>query len=240
MKVVLTGTGSIYSKRNSASVLIDEKIIVDLPNGMSKQIMKFGYDITKIEAIVLTHFHPDHYWDMPVLWAMLDGKKSRESPLYIIGPEGLEDKLKQVCDIAYPGYYNKVVKRLQIQYIELKKQKQQTISILGYTIEPHEVIHGGVPIAYGFVINQKLGVTGDCTLCEGTKQVIKNSQVVIADCSCIQSDEYHMGIDGIKLLEKEYHKKMIVTHLRNNTEERLKKEKIENVEIYEDGDSFEI
>ena len=238
MNVVLTGTGSIYSKRNSASVLIDEKILVDLPNGMAKQIMKLGYDITKMDAIILTHFHPDHYWDMPVLWAMLDGK--RKSPLYIIGPEGLEEKLKRVCEIAYPGYYDKVTKNIQVKYIEINKETQDRITILGYTIEPYEMIHGGVPIAYGFVINNKLGITGDCMLCEGVHQVMKDSQLIIADCSCIQSDKYHMGIDAIRFLEEKYHKKILVTHLRDDTEKMLKEERIQNVDIYEDGYSFKI
>lgn len=36
MKLKILGSGSIYSKDNSASYLIDNKILVDVPNGTCK------------------------------------------------------------------------------------------------------------------------------------------------------------------------------------------------------------
>lgn len=44
MKVRLLGTGAIYSKYNCASELIDDKILVDVGNGVLKELRKINYD----------------------------------------------------------------------------------------------------------------------------------------------------------------------------------------------------
>ena len=38
MKVVLVGTGSMLNEYNSASFLIDNDILIDMPNGMCKNL----------------------------------------------------------------------------------------------------------------------------------------------------------------------------------------------------------
>lgn len=65
MKITLIGTGSMYTKYNSASTLINDDLLVDLPNGTTKQLLKQGFDLTKIKTILITHFHGDHTADIP-------------------------------------------------------------------------------------------------------------------------------------------------------------------------------
>ena len=43
MKIKLVGTGAMYTAYNSACTLIDNKIIVDMPNGTIKQLLKEEY-----------------------------------------------------------------------------------------------------------------------------------------------------------------------------------------------------
>lgn len=40
MKLKILGSVSIYSKDNSASCLIDDKILIDIPNGNCKALKK--------------------------------------------------------------------------------------------------------------------------------------------------------------------------------------------------------
>ena len=65
MKVVVIGSGNITSAYNSASYLIDNHIMVDMPNGCCKAMKKLGYKETDIKYLLLTHFHGDHYFDIP-------------------------------------------------------------------------------------------------------------------------------------------------------------------------------
>lgn len=60
MNVKLVGTGAIYTKYNGACTLVDNKLIVDMPNGTLKQLLKKGIDCKNIKTILITHKHGDH------------------------------------------------------------------------------------------------------------------------------------------------------------------------------------
>lgn len=49
MKVELIGTGAIYTKYNSACTLINDDIIVDMPNGTLKQLLKKIITLKKLK-----------------------------------------------------------------------------------------------------------------------------------------------------------------------------------------------
>ena len=44
-----------------------------------------------------------------------------------------------------------------------------------------KVNHEGIE-AYGFIINDKLGLTGDSSLCDGVQEIFSNSKIIVADC----------------------------------------------------------
>lgn len=51
MNVKMIGAGAIFSKDNSACYLIDNKILIDIPNGTLKGILRQEIDISKLECI---------------------------------------------------------------------------------------------------------------------------------------------------------------------------------------------
>ena len=65
MKIKIIGSGSIWSKCNSACYLIDDKILVDIPNGICKALLNQGINFRNIANVLITHFHGDHYFDVP-------------------------------------------------------------------------------------------------------------------------------------------------------------------------------
>lgn len=62
MKINIIGSGSIGADAMSASCLIDEHILVDVPNGIIKHLKNLNYDILKIDTIIITHLHGDHFF----------------------------------------------------------------------------------------------------------------------------------------------------------------------------------
>ena len=84
MKLEMIGTGSIWSSSNSACTLINESILVDIPNGVCKALIKSGHDLNKINCCIITHLHGDHYFDIPFLLKFLENQ-GRETPFKIIG-----------------------------------------------------------------------------------------------------------------------------------------------------------
>ena len=57
MKVRFVGTGSISSLSNSASLLINDSILIDCGNGIHKALLRQNVDIKKIKIIFLILLH---------------------------------------------------------------------------------------------------------------------------------------------------------------------------------------
>ena len=63
MKLQIIGSGGMWHKENSASYLIDDHILIDIPNGSCKNLYNLGVKTEKIDNVLITHFHGDHYFD---------------------------------------------------------------------------------------------------------------------------------------------------------------------------------
>ena len=184
---------------------------------------------------MITHLHGDHTADIPFLLMYLYKNKKVERNTYIIGPKGIENKVKQLCQIYHYHFLEKID-----SYIQYRELKPNEILENTYKIQSFPVLHGKEKPAYGYIIDDKLGLTGDCAFCEGVQTIVKNSEITIADCSRIQGDESHMGIDNLSFLAKEYHKTLIATHMKDETREELENLKIANILVKEDGYKFEL
>ncbi len=235
MNITLIGTGAIYSKYNNACTLINDDILIDVPNGILKTLLRNNHIPEKIDKILITHLHGDHTADIPFLLMYLYKNKKVERNTYIIGPKGIENKVKQLCQIYHYHFLEKID-----SYIQYRELKPNEILENTYKIQSFPVLHGKEKPAYGYIIDDKLGLTGDCAFCEGVQTIVKNSEITIADCSRIQGDESHMGIDNLSFLAKEYHKTLIATHMKDETREELENLKIANILVKEDGYKFEL
>ena len=232
MKVRLLGTGAIYSKYNCASELIDDKILVDAGNGVLKELRKINYDLTKLEMIIITHLHADHYADLPALILNLEVEENLK-PIYIAGPKELKENLIELCHIYYQDFFDKFFEE-KIKFIEILPETKVIDVLNDYDIKIQKVNHCNIE-SYGYIINNKLGITGDTCLCKEVLNIFENSEIVITDISMIKGTNYHMGINDIETIRKTYKNKIIATHLRDDTREELKKKCLKDVIIKEDG-----
>lgn len=242
MKVELIGTGAIYTHYNSACTLINDDMIVDMPNGTLKQLLKKNYKPEKIKTILITHMHGDHTADIPFFlkYAYCDVKINDE--IVIIGPKGIEEQIFKLFNVYRfeEGLEIEKLKAMKLKYIELEQDNLIIKNINSYKVQSLLVSHGEEKLCYGYIINDSLGLTGDSAICNGVEEIVKNSEITIADTSLIEGNSIHMGIDNIKYLIEKYGKQIIPTHLRDTTRTRLKNDNLNNVLVVEDGYVFEI
>lgn len=239
MKVELIGTGAIYTKYNSACTLINEDIIVDMPNGTLKQLLK-NYKPEKIKTILITHMHGDHTADVPFFLKYVYNFSKIDNKIVIIGPKGIENQIVKLFEAYRFEDKEEIERAMKIKYIELEQENEIINNINSYKVQSILVSHGEEKPAYGYVVNDVIGLTGDTGICNGAEEIVKNSKITIADASLFEGDSCHMGIDNIKYLIEKYGKQIIATHLRDTTREKLKSEKINNILVVEDGYTFEI
>lgn len=243
MQIKLIGTGSIGAKQSSACTLINEEILIDMPNGIVKKLKQLNCDVSKIKAVLITHLHGDHFADIPFfLFDRFFYKPETYTKIYC--PKGTEEKVKVLFDILFPGDYEKVNSGANIEFIEFEELKEDKIIEDTY-VESKVVEHGNCKPAYGFIVNKgdkRIGFSGDSRLCESIEEIIQKSDISVLDMSFAEHGlDAHMGLSDVELLCNKYQdKKVISTHMHDYTREQAKLKNIKNLIVPDDGDIIEI
>lgn len=237
MKIKLVGTGAMYTAYNSACTLIDNKIIVDMPNGTIKQLLKENINVGLIDIILITHMHGDHTADIPFFLKYIFNYLKTMKNIKIVGPLGIKNKIIKLFN-AYNFEDEKEIEQFfNIEFIEILENE---IEIDNYFIKSYLVLHGEEKPALGYVIDNKLGLTGDSGLCNNIEEIFKKSQMIISDSSLDIGDSCHLGINDLDYLTKKYNKKVLCTHLRDETRNIITKGNFENIIVKEDFYEIEI
>ena len=241
MKIQLIGTGTIPDIANSASVLINNHILFDMPNGNLKAMIRQNIDIMNIDTLIISHTHADHCFDAPfLLWY----KKNYYKP-------GLKESTKIVTDKITK---DTVETLLNLSYFSSAREVEKEfidIDDVNYTkicdevdISNEPMGHKDIKFANGYIIKDKsvsIGLTGDTSYCEGVRKIASKVDYLICDMTLMLGNDSHMGIDNILELMKEYpNLKIIPIHMHDKTRNEAKKLKEDNLLIYEDGKILEI
>lgn len=233
MKLQIIGTGGIWNKENSASYLIDDYILVDFPNGCYKGLVGLGKKPENINHVLITHFHGDHFFDLPIY--LLKMYKEENWNVNIYCPKDGKKKIETLFKLSFLDSSKEALKKLKINYNYLSRFK-----IDEYSIEKVEVNHGDFKPAYGYIFKTDkltVGFTGDTAYCNNVDYMASICDYLICDSSLIYGNEAHMGLDDIKKLATKYPEhKFVVSHMFENTIAEAKKIKLKNVIVPKDGD----
>ena len=219
MKITILGTGCIWTKRACASYLIDDNIMMDVGFGAVKQLFKSNdkllhhEKIEKIDLVLISHFHNDHYFDIVHIILKEATGKYGENKLTIVCPEGGKEKITLLCQLALgPAGFKKIDIDKYVNFIDAKDGKE--IKFGKYNITCHEVDHHDIE-AYGFVFREKggktVGFSGDTTMCPALERIIDESDICFVDMAGTHVSKHHSNIiEGIELIKKYKDKKVIV------------------------------
>ena len=150
MNIELIGTGSIGAVQMSASTLIDNKILIDLPNGIVKRLKQTHHNILDIETCLITHLHGDHFFDIPFF--MFDRYFQKNDNLVCIYcPKGTKEKVKLLFDIGFPGDFDRINHTINVKFVEFDGESK--IEGKDFVAYSKYVEHGNFEPAYGYIIN---------------------------------------------------------------------------------------
>ena len=237
MQIKVIGSGSMWTGYNSSAYLIDDDILVDIGNGTCKALYRMGTNPVKIRHVLITHFHGDHYFDMP-FYLLYKSKSDDKNANIYCSKEG-KRKINKLLHLSFPSSDKNIKKETNIKF-----NYCNTFKINDYDVNKYLVDHGSMKPAYGYVFdknNLKVGFTGDTALCETVKYMAKICAYLFIDCTFLKSTTKHIGVDKLEYLTKEYSNcKFVVSHLNDETREYLKNIKLKNIIIPEDGTVIDI
>jgi ribonuclease BN (tRNA processing enzyme) len=237
MRVKVVGTGSMWNKYNSACYLVDDDIMIDFPNGACKYLYRFDIIPHTINYLLITHFHGDHYFDIPFYFLNKSKSDNKKVNIYCSN-EGTE-KIKKIGMLAFPNSFEDAVSS-----IDLKYNYDETFKIKEYIISKMLVDHGRMKPAYGYIFEKDkmtVGFTGDTALCNAVEYMASLCNYLFCDCMFVIGTKKHQGINDIVYLANKYPNcNFIVSHMEDSARSELKNSRIKNIIVPEDGDVIEI
>jgi len=148
MRLTIVGSGDAFGsggRSNTCFWLETAKatLIVDFGASALPALKARMLDINKLDGIVLSHLHGDHFGGVPFLLLDAQFLGRREKPLTIAGPPGTRTRLDAAMEVFFPKSTGiKWRFPWNVQEIALDVETD----VLGHTVRTTEVIHqSGAP-----------------------------------------------------------------------------------------------
>jgi ribonuclease BN (tRNA processing enzyme) len=216
MQLTILGSAASWAGDGQAcsGYLVEDEgttLLVDCGNGTLANAASVT-DVTSIDAVLISHMHPDHFADLYALQAALrfapEGPVG-SLPLYL--PEGLWERLGAL--LSHHGR-----EQLAEAFEPHSLADGHPLNFDDITVTPHAVDHDGPTYAFAFEADgARLAYTADTRPGAAVERAVAGCDVLLAECTL--PDEYagtapHMtATDAGQLAKGSGAGMLILTHL---------------------------
>ena len=219
MDLVTVGTGTVApsAHRTCACHWVahgDVRVLLDCGAGSLHRLAEFGLPWQQITHVVLSHFHPDHWGELPMLVYALKYTTvpPRTEPLVILGPPGVVQLLRALAEgygawLLDPGF--------PIGILDVRDGEPFPLSA-DVSLETFPVPHTTESVALSLVAPEgRLVYTGDTGPSGELARWAAGCDLLLAECSLPES----MAMDGHltperagDLAQEAQAKRLVLTH----------------------------
>lgn len=199
MRITFLGTGNAFApQRDWECILVNEAIVLDAGPSLLVNLKRAQCDPTRINHIFISHFHGDHFFGLPFLLLEYYFISRTDAPLAIIGPAGIEEKVRRAMMLAYPDIMQGGWPR-PMTFVEAIPGTIQTAN--GVTFSAVEVAHIPNYPAYGYRLHLDeaiLAYSGDTGMSESIYTLIDGARVVILEAASQEVSAVHLGREALR------------------------------------------
>lgn len=184
LEVTFLGSGDAFGSGGRFQTCLHVRagaaeLLVDCGASSLIAMKRFGVDPSRVEAVVLSHLHGDHFGGLPFL--ILDGQFSRRMlPLVIAGPPGVRARVEAAMEVLFPGS-SVVARRFPVEYVELRETR---VTVGAAAIEAVPVVHasGAPALAVRVECDGKaLGYSGDTEWTDALVEAARDTDVFVCE-----------------------------------------------------------
>jgi ribonuclease Z len=236
---VFLGTGNFLTPDNRYwnSFVLDGTVLVEPCPTALPHLRKAGIKAGDLEAIVISHFHPDHTfgWPFLLLEMILDGQRDGVHPTHIVGPPGVEHFLHEMIELgSIPNVAEAAAALLDLHFVEADGTRQQAGDL---SFRAVEVDHVPYLRCFGYLFergDRVIGYSGDTQLCAGLHELADKADVLVLECNGPHAEgvaHSHMDEQAVRALRAAHpDTPFVLTHLGEN----LDLAGIEDIEVPDD------
>jgi ribonuclease BN (tRNA processing enzyme) len=216
--VLGSGTATPSLERNASGLVIrasNSWVLVDMGPGTMRRMCEAGLDSKSIDAILITHFHPDHVSDLvPFLFASNYGYgEIRKAPFHLVGPTGLEQFYMGLVGV-YGDWIVPKGDRLIVK--EVNANEPESFNLNGMLIHSRPAVHSFPSLHYRIEADGvSATVSGDTDFSEGLIALAQGTEVLICECSMPEGWKlpgHLVPLEAGRIAAQAQAKKLVLTH----------------------------
>jgi ribonuclease BN (tRNA processing enzyme) len=157
------------------------RFLIDCGSTALIGLKRYGLDPHSVDAILISHFHGDHFGGLPFL--LTEAKFSgRTTPLTIVGPPGLEARVKGAIQALFAG--SKLDYPFELRFTEYREGEPAGIGPLELTALPVQHSAGSVPHGLRIALDGRvIGFSGDTEWTPALVEIARDADLFICECA---------------------------------------------------------
>jgi ribonuclease Z len=219
-RLTVVGSGDAFSGCGcNAAYLVDEHVLIDCGAPVQALLPRAGMTVAAIDLVLLTHFHADHTYMLPMLLGARAFVGEPTGGMTIGGPPGTREYVLRLLHTGYGRHLVELIEgRLELRWLVL--QDGDDVLAAGYRVRAHAVVHSTGP-SLAYTVQREgaavIGFSGDTTLCAGLRRAIESADVMVCECTgwAAPTEGGHLWRGELEQLIADYPStRFVLSHLR--------------------------
>ncbi len=219
-ELVCIGTSDAFGaggRRQSAYLLRlpSGSVLLDCGQTTLTGLSSSGIDREEIEAIVVSHFHADHFGGIPLFLLGSVFADERRGPLRIVGPPGIEARVHEAARaLGHP--LDRRSYDFPLSFEELPNGKE--VDLGPVRLRAFETFHSPDSHPHGVLVEgsgRRIAYSGDTGWFDQLPKHVRGSDLFLCECTLDrQGFEYHLSLEELASRRADFDcGRILLTHL---------------------------
>jgi ribonuclease BN (tRNA processing enzyme) len=242
MKLTVVGSGDAFGsggRFNTCFMLESQARTVAIDFGASSPVAlkAQGHDPNRIDAVVLSHLHGDHFGGLPFLLLDAQFLSRRDRPLLIAGPPGTRDRIDALLEVFFP---RSTGTKWRFPWAVVEIMPGVASDVIGLTVATAQVVHpSGAPSTAVRVSDGRsvFAYSGDTEWTDALVPIADGADLFIIECyEYARPVTGHINWAGLKTrLPTLRARRIMITHMNPSMLERIDEARSVGLLVAEDG-----
>jgi ribonuclease BN (tRNA processing enzyme) len=197
-------------------------VLLDCGATTNTGLIQLGVSRREIDAILISHFHGDHFGGIPLILLAAQHQDQRKEPLVIAGPPGIEARVRNLAEaMGHPLERHEL--GFTLSFEELAVDRECEIGpIVTRAFATH---HQPDSCPHGLIVRagpHRVAYSGDTGWFDQLPGEVAGSDVFVCECTFPNARyKFHLDLDTLTARRTEFDcGRMILTHFAAEMSER--------------------